>query len=133
MRSVNVSSLLLLAVVTTSLAACTAQSGRPDQHAAGGTPTTMGPMAGSGGGGGSAGGGGGDSAKCTTPAAPTTPLRRLTRFEYNNTVRQLAKVMDAPANNFPPEDIGSGFGTDASKQSVGDVLIGKYMSAAKSM
>jgi len=67
---------------------------------------------------------------CTTPAAPKAPLRRLTRFEYNNTVRDLAKVTDAPANNFPPEEIGSGFGTDADVQSISDVLAAKYMTTA---
>jgi len=132
MRSANVSSLLLLAVATASLAACSAESGPPNQNASGGTSNVVGPVAGSGTGGGSAGGGGA-AVTCTTPVAPTTPLRRLTRFEYNNTVRHLAKVMDAPANNFPPEDIGSGFGTDASKQSVGDVLVEKYLTTAKNM
>jgi len=62
--------------------------------------------------------------------APVAPLRRLTRFEYNNTVRDLAKVTDAPANNFPPEEIGSGFGTDADTQTVSDVLAKKYMTTA---
>ena len=70
------------------------------------------------------------TANCTTPVPPRAPLRRLTRFEYNNTVRDLAKVTDAPANNFPPEEIGSGFGTDAELQTVSDVLAEKYLSTA---
>lgn len=69
-------------------------------------------------------------ADCGNPLPPRAPLRRLTRFEYNNTVRDLAQIMDAPANNFPPEEIGSGFGTDADTQSVSDVLTEKYMSTA---
>lgn len=81
-------------------------------------------------GGSSAGGGATMSADCTSAVAPRAPLRRLTRFEYNNTVRDLAKVSDAPANNFPPEEIGSGFGTDADIQTVSDVLAEKYQSTA---
>lgn len=61
---------------------------------------------------------------------PQAPLRRLTRFEYNNTVSDLAKVTDAPANNFPPEEVGSGFGTDVNKQSVPDLLAEKYVNTA---
>jgi hypothetical protein len=68
-----------------------------------------------------------------TPAVVTAPLRRLTRFEYNNTVRDLAKVSDAPAENFPPEDAGSGFGTDAKTQSVSEVLAAKYITTARKM
>jgi hypothetical protein len=67
------------------------------------------------------------------PAAPTAPLRRLTRFEYNNTVRYLAKVTTSPANLFPPENVGSGFGTDASQQSSSSALIEKYFETARSM
>jgi hypothetical protein len=70
------------------------------------------------------------SGECTSPVAPSAPLRRLTRFEYNNTVRDLAQVSDAPASGFPPEEIGSGFGTDADTQSVSDVLAEKYMFTA---
>lgn len=84
---------------------------------------------GSGGGSGSAGAGT-MSADCSSAVPPRAPLRRLTRFEYNNTVRDLAKVSDAPANTFPSEDIGSGFGTDAEAQVVSYVLAEKYNSTA---
>lgn len=100
-------------------------------------PAAATPAAGVGGGavGGSTGsgpsGGATTTASCTTePVVPQAPLRRLTRFEYNNTVRDLAQVADAPANNFPPEEIGSGFGTDADVQTVSDVLAEKYMATA---
>ena len=66
-----------------------------------------------------------------TPAVVTAPLRRLTRFEYNNTVRDLARVTDTPADNFPPEDSGSGFGTEAKTQSVSDTLAEKYITTAR--
>lgn len=81
-------------------------------------------------GGASAGGGGGQRPVTCTESAPTAPLRRLTRFEYNNTVRDLAKITDA-ADKFPAEDAGSGFGADAKKQSVSDVLADKYVSTAR--
>jgi hypothetical protein len=100
----------------------------------------LGAVGGSGGGGGAggavgglAGGAGGFVPTACTAVAPTAPLRRLTRFEYNNTVRDLAKVSDAPADSFPPEDAGSGFGTDAKTQSVSDILAEKYVTTARKM
>jgi hypothetical protein len=98
----------------------------------------LGAVGGSGvGGGGAVGGASGQAGTAgvaptvCTPAVVTAPLRRLTRFEYNNTVRDLAKVSDAPADKFPPEDAGSGFGTDAKTQSVSDILAEKYISTAR--
>lgn len=83
--------------------------------------------------GGGTAGGGVDPKACDAPAPPKAPLRRLTRFEYNNTVRDLAKVTDSPAQHFPPEKLGSGFGTDASQQSASTALIEKYFDTARSM
>lgn len=117
-----------LVLVVVGAAACSAE-GRPGGSvgAAGGA----GSGAGAGAVGGASAGIGGQTRAACTEAAPTAPLRRLTRFEYNNTVRDLAKIIDAPADSFPPEDAGSGFGTDAKTQSVSDILAEKYVTTAR--
>jgi len=60
-----------------------------------------------------------------------SPLRRLTRFEYNNTVRDLLGDDTQPANAFPSEELGNGFGNDADAQSVSSLLAETYSSVAK--
>src|SRR5689334_7585438 len=50
------------------------------------------------------------------------PLRRLTRFEYNNTVRDLLGDTTNPAFSLPSEDVGNGFGNDADTLSVSSLL-----------
>jgi hypothetical protein len=64
------------------------------------------------------------------PLPPSAPLRRLTSFEYNNTVLHLAKVADT-ALTFPAEELGNGFGNDTAVQTVGDVLATKYITTAE--
>ena len=61
----------------------------------------------------------------------TAPLRRLTRFEYNNTIRDLLGDTTSPANNLPAEDLGNGFGNDASTQSVSSLLAEQYAAVAE--
>jgi hypothetical protein len=117
-------SLASLTLAATGLPACTGIIEQSTQDG-GATAGWAGP------GGPGMSGGGAAPVSCTGPSAVKAPLRRLTRFEYNNTVRDVAKVMDAPANLFPPEDVGSGFGTDAKIQSVSDVLAEKYLGTAR--
>lgn len=50
------------------------------------------------------------------------PLRRLTRFEYNKTVRDLLKDTTDPAFSLPSEDSGNGFGNDADTLSMSSLL-----------
>lgn len=59
------------------------------------------------------------------------PLRRLTRFEYNNTVRDLLNDTSLPGNSFPSEEIGNGFGNDADAQDVVGALAEQYVSVAE--
>jgi hypothetical protein len=59
------------------------------------------------------------------------PLRRLTRFEYNNAVRDLLGDTTAPASALPPEEIGNGFGNDADVLSVSSLLAEQYGSVAE--
>ncbi|MGH1342253.1 MAG: DUF1592 domain-containing protein [Nannocystales bacterium] len=62
-----------------------------------------------------------------------TTLRRLTRFEYNNTVRDLLQTDSFPANGFPSEELANGFGNDASAQSVSSLLAEQYNVAAEAL
>jgi hypothetical protein len=76
-------------------------------------------------------GGGGPAPACRgitgsgTGVAPA-PLRRLTRFEYNNTVRDLLGDTTSPASALPAEEQGNGFGNDAAGQSVSSLLAEQY-------
>ncbi len=63
----------------------------------------------------------------TPPAAPeAAPLRRLTRFEYNNSVRDLFGDTMQPASALPAEQLGNGFGNDADALSVSSLLAEQY-------
>ena len=112
-RAVTRLSLLAAAVAS---AACSGQIGEP-----GASPS-------------SGGGGGGGGTTTTTPGAlckktfapGRAPLRRLTRFEYNNTVRDLLGDTSQPANALPAEELGNGFGNDADAQSVSSLLAEQY-------
>jgi hypothetical protein len=59
------------------------------------------------------------------------PLRRLTKFEYNNTVRDLLGDDTNPAFAFPSELTGNGFGNDADAQPVSSVLADQYAKVAE--
>ena len=59
------------------------------------------------------------------------PLRRVTRFEYNNIVRDLLGDTTQPAKAFPSEEIGNGFGNDADAQSVSSLLAEQYSQVAE--
>lgn len=102
-----------------------------------------GPMMGQGGGSGSGGPSGGGTApgavggtamvppQSCAAGVTRAPLRRLTRFEYNNTVRDLVQDTTLPANSFPSEEIGNGFGNDADSQAVVGALVEQYVSVAE--
>ncbi|MGK3982321.1 DUF1592 domain-containing protein [Sorangium sp. So ce136] len=59
------------------------------------------------------------------------PLRRLTRFEYNNTVRDLFDDTTNPAFSLPSEDVGNGFGNDADALSVSSLLAEQLSTVAE--
>ncbi|WP_437640056.1 DUF1592 domain-containing protein [Sorangium sp. So ce854] len=79
---------------------------------------------------GNAGGPGTENPSTTQPLAcddgqvhpGRAPLRRLTRFEYNRTVRDLLGDTTEPALSLPSEDVGNGFGNDADTLSVSSLL-----------
>lgn len=59
------------------------------------------------------------------------PIRRLTRFEYNATVRDLLGDTSEPAKNFPAEEEAYGFTNNANVMGVTPVLAEQYLAAAE--
>jgi len=69
---------------------------------------------------------------CTTAPDPgRVTIRRLNRAEYNNTVRDLLEVEFKPADDFPSDDVGSGFDNIADVLSLPPLLMEKYLAAAE--
>lgn len=69
---------------------------------------------------------------CTdTPSPGPAPLRRLTRTEYDNTLRDLLGTPGHPGADFPPEEEALGFDNNASGRSVSQIHIERYMLAAE--
>ncbi|MBK7862706.1 MAG: DUF1592 domain-containing protein [Archangiaceae bacterium] len=66
------------------------------------------------------------------------PVRRLTRFEYDNTVADLFGLSygpgtPAPAGTFPNEEEAFGFLNNAEQQTVSQLLADKYLEAAEAV
>jgi hypothetical protein len=76
--------------------------------------------------GGATGSGGSPPLACNTPMPGRAPLRRLSAFEYNNTIRDLLQDATNPGNALPSEAIGNGFGNNADEQSVSASLAEGY-------
>lgn len=76
--------------------------------------------------------GGESSAVCTGDPGPS-PIRRLTRFEYDNTVRDLLGDTSHPARSFPAEEEAFGFSNNAVVLGVTPVLAEQYLVAAESL
>jgi len=60
-----------------------------------------------------------------------SPIRRLTKFEYDNTIRDLLGDETHPASIFPAEEQPLGFSNHASALNVTPILAEKYMLAAE--
>ncbi len=58
-------------------------------------------------------------------------LRRLNRAEYNNTIRDLVGVDFQPAEDFPADDVGSGFDNNGDVLTLPPLLMEKYLAAAE--
>jgi len=58
-------------------------------------------------------------------------IRRLNRAEYNNTIRDLVGVDFRPAEDFPSDDVGSGFDNIGDVLSLPVLLMEKYIRAAE--
>jgi hypothetical protein len=66
-------------------------------------------------------------------ATEPSPFRRLTRREYDNTVRDLLGDATSPANAFPPDEVVLGFDNSASGRGVTFALAEQYLLAAESI
>ena len=97
-----------------------------------GAGVSSGGSAGTGAGAGSAGEGAGPPVTPTTEACPTeevprTALRRLTRFEYANSVRDILGVDPSAADALPADEITNGFDNNASVLTVSSLHAEKYV------
>lgn len=70
---------------------------------------------------------------CDTPAPGPAPLHPLTRFQYNNIVRDLLGDSSSPAQAFPPENEVDGYRTYAAANQANPLLVESYMSVAESV
>lgn len=71
---------------------------------------------------------------CNGPPDPgRVTIRRLNRAEYNNTVRDLLGIDFRPADDFPSDDVGSGFDNIGDVLSLPPLLMEKYLSAAETI
>lgn len=75
---------------------------------------------------------------CEHPEVPTTaftPSRLLTRFEYDNSVRDLLGLPETvvPSKDFPPENRVLGFDNNAVSHVVSPLLVTNYVDAAEAM
>lgn len=109
---------LLVAACGSIAAACAGAAVEPD---------------GGGGDDGAGGAGGGASACSATPSPGPTPLRRLTRVEYDNTVRELLGDTSRPSSIFPPDEKLGGFDNNASTLTVSTLHADQYAVAAETL
>jgi hypothetical protein len=73
------------------------------------------------------------TAACKSIKPGPSPLRRLTRGEYDRTVRDLLGDTRGLAKSFPQEEIEHGFDNAAELRSVSDVLSEDYLAAAEQL
>lgn len=73
-----------------------------------------------------------DAPACEADAGPAV-VRRLTRFEYDNTVRDLLGTTLQPAQTFAAEPLWLGFDNNGSVSSVSDRIAEQYMTAAEAL
>lgn len=64
------------------------------------------------------------------PNAGKVAMRRLNRFEYRNTIKDLTGVDYTPADGFPGDDVGYGFDNIGDVLSLPPLLMEKYLDAA---
>lgn len=74
----------------------------------------------------------GDPLACATPQPGRSPLRRLSAFEYDNTIADLLGDDSRPAQALPAEGAG-GFDNNADAASAGRLVVEGYMAAAEAV
>lgn len=86
---------------------------------------------------GSSGGGDGEvrttSAACPSKTVARTPLRRLTRFEYANSVQDLLHVDPAPAEDLPADEVTNSFDNNAGVLTVSSLHAEKYVLVSEAL
>lgn len=75
----------------------------------------------------------GTTLDCRMLQRPPTPLRRLTRVEYDNTVRDLLGTTLKPASSFPPDEVADGFTNNAVVLTVSALHAEKYVEASEAL
>jgi hypothetical protein len=70
---------------------------------------------------------------CDAPAPGPAPLHPLTRFEYDNIVRDLLGDTSEPARAFPPENEVEGYRTNANANHANPSLVQSYLTAAEAV
>ncbi len=70
---------------------------------------------------------------CSHPALADSPLRRLTRWEYNNTVHDLLGDTTAPADQFSAESRQLGFTNGAASTPMSATVVEEYEGAARAL
>ncbi|MEP7049826.1 MAG: DUF1592 domain-containing protein [Pseudomonadota bacterium] len=142
-RAAPVCSLALLLGATALLGGCSnlvAGSNGGAGSSSAGTASAAGAAGGAGGsttgsaGGSSVGGASTAAPVCTAPAPGGAPIRRLTRFELNNTLRDLKLTSTTTAaNQLPAELKGNGFSNDAATITATRALVDAYRSIASTL
>jgi hypothetical protein len=77
--------------------------------------------------------GSGVLATCPTTAITPTPLRRLTKFEYANTVRNLLNVTSTAPNDLPADEVTDGFNNNAGVLTVSSLHAEKYVLVSETL
>ncbi|HWA70972.1 MAG TPA: DUF1592 domain-containing protein [Polyangiaceae bacterium] len=77
--------------------------------------------------------GGANAVTCPAPDVVPTPLRRLTRFEYANTVKALLNVDPAPASDLPADEASDGFSNNAGVLTVSSLHAEKYVLVSEAL
>ena len=77
--------------------------------------------------------GSGVQATCPTTAITPTPLRRLTKFEYANTTKNLLNVTSTAVNDLPADEVTEGFSNNAGILTVSSLHAEKYVLASEAL
>ncbi|HEV8547971.1 MAG TPA: DUF1592 domain-containing protein, partial [Polyangiaceae bacterium] len=100
----------------------------------GGSSGTAGKGSGGGSSGTSGGSNGGNASEdCTTTEVPPTALRRLTRFEYAQTVKDLLKVDPSPADDLPNDEVTNSFDNNSGVLTVSSLHAEKYVLVSEAL
>ena len=73
------------------------------------------------------------TASCPTQPVPRTPLRRLTRFEYRNAVRDLLNVDSSAALELPADEVTNSFDNNAAVLTVSALHAEKYVLVSETL